>query len=561
VSPVEPDRPLALVLSRLGGQARGRLIEALPEGCREKVLTALEDVGRLSRADVTVVEQVLAQELDRLLGDLETQPDEIREFYPLRVADILTLVLLKGSSERAAAILPHLPHPVQAECVTAIATQDWAALESHLGAEERGLIRDLDAWLGKPPRRSRPDLAISILRNIRAPRQLRALITAIYHRDSEIARRIQASLFSIEDLRRLSNRELQTLMTGIDDWDLAISLLGMTDGLRRRILDNVSQRRAAFLEEDVAYLDDSDDDKIQGVCDRILMRARMLYEAGQIQTYLGSVSLEAVVPEDDQEEDVVRKTAKPVPRDVEEAPGAKRSYRGVTFAAVGLSLVVGAWYLGIGRSGPRSSNARARVTASDFSTRQRAEVGGGTRAATGRDGHPVSSGVTVSDGVVYVVSGNDRRAIDGGAPIHRGDVVETGEDSRALIALSEDLARVEVEAESSLKLGDKGQATGPPILRLRVGNIWMLVKNPSLEVHSPVASVTASSGALYRFRVVLSSATTVSVERGTAWVQTKVGEKELFVVGAGKSLRVYPRGSTDLTDIEDDRRPRWLPFF
>ena len=378
MSSVEPDRPFALILSRLGGQARARLVEALPAACRDKVVAALEGIDRLSRADMTVVEQILAQEFDRLLGDQVTEQDEFREFYPLRVADVLALVLLKGSSERAAAILPHLPFSVQAECITAIATQDWDALESHLGAEERGLVRDLDIWLGNPPRVARPDLAVAILRNITTPRQLRVLITDIHHRDSEVASFIQASLFSIEDLRRLPDRELQTLTTGIDDWDLAIALLGMTDGLGNRIKANVSHRRAAFLGEDVEYLADTDDEEIQAVCDRMLMRARMLYESGQIQTYLGSVSSELVEPEDDQEEEAVRKPSKRAPQEVEEPKKVKRSFRGIAFAAGGLSLIVGVWFLGVGRSGPRSSNARARVSPSDFSTRQGSEAGGGT---------------------------------------------------------------------------------------------------------------------------------------------------------------------------------------
>ncbi len=136
---------------------------------------------------MTVVEQIVAQEFNRLLGDQVTEQDEFREFYPLRVADVLALVLLKGSSERAAAILPYLPFSVQAECITAIATQDWNALESHLGAEELGLVRDLDIWLGNSPRVAGPDLAIAILRNITTPRQFRVLITDIHHRDSEVA--------------------------------------------------------------------------------------------------------------------------------------------------------------------------------------------------------------------------------------------------------------------------------------------------------------------------------------------------------------------------------------
>ena len=160
----------------------------------------------------------------------------------------------------------------------------------------------------------------------------------------------------------------------------------------------------------------------------------------------------------------------------------------------------------------------------------------------------------------YVVSG-DYRAPISDAPIKRGDIIETGEDGQALISLTGDDARVELEENSALQVGEEGEKNGPPRMTLRVGHLWVLAKNPALEVHSPLVSVTAAPGTLYRFRVVLSSATSISVERGTAWVELKVGDRELVVIGEGKSLRVEPRGSSDLTDIGDAGRPRWLSFF
>lgn len=558
MSAAGPVRPLALVLSRLGGQARAGLIDALPPAVREQVLAGYEAAERLDRADMSVVEQVLAQELDRLLGDAE-DPAEFREAFSLRVADLVALVLLNETPARAAAVLSHLPHTVQSECIHTIAARDWEAVEGHLGADERGMIRDLDAALGGQ-RSARHGQAVAILRQIGSSRQLRALLTDIHHRDSETAKAIQASLYSIEDLRQLSDRELQTLTTGIDDWDLAIAFLGMSDGLRRRILSNVSRRRAAFLESDAEYLEDSTDEDVEAVSDRILMRARMLYEAGQLQTYLGSVSAEPVDPEEEPEDDAApapRKRTEPV--EVDEAAG-RRSWRGPVFAVVALMLVAGLWHFGVG-TGPSRTRSNARISASDFARGQREAKGGGNAVAgSGGESKATGSGVSATEGDVFVISGHERRAIEE-STLERGDVVETEENGRALITLSGDGSKLEVEEETTVQLGERDEPAGPPKLSVRVGNVWLLVRNPALVVDSPVVSVTASSGALYRFRVVLSSATTVSVESGTAWVRSKVGDRELVVVGAGKALRVEPRGSVDLTDIDDGGTPRWLSLF
>jgi hypothetical protein len=510
---------------------------------------------------MSFVEQVLSQELDKLFGDdSEDEGETFREFYSLRVADVLTLVLLKGSPEHAATFLSHIPHTTQAECVHAIAAQDWDALANHLGSEERDLLVSLDGWLGGNLRRPRLKMAVAVLDNINTPRQLRELLTHIHHRDSEVAKKILADLFSIEDLRRLTDRELQTVTTGIDDWDLAVALLAMSTGLRRRILNNVSQRRAAFLEEDVIYLEDTEEEEVHAVCDRILLRARMLYEAGGLQTYLGSVSDQPVDPDEEDCEETTKKKLKQMdsePVDEEQTP---RSFRAAIFGVAALSLVAGAWYLGLGSSRPRSSGARAQASVSDFSSQRSSDTGGNGGIAGKGAGSRPSLGMSASDGDVFVVSGSERRPIDD-APLLRGDIIETEENSRALITLKEDESQVELEENSSVVLGERDAPTGPPRLSLRVGNIWVLVKDPALEVHSPIAEVTASAGALFRFRVVLSSATTVSVERGTAWVQPTVGEKELVVVGEGKSLRIDPRGPVDLADMNKGDKPRWLTFF
>ena len=556
-----PERPVALVLSSLSGQARARLIEALPQKGREQVLNELETVDGLDRASMPPVEQILAQELDRLFGDASGPVEAFREYYSLRVADVIALIVLKGSGDEAADVLVHLPHVVQSECVHAISARDWSALEHHLGADERRLIQVVDEWLGGPARRPRPDLAVSILQRITGARQVRALLTDIHHRDSEVAKAIQGALFSIEDLRRLSDRELQVLTTGIDDWDLATAMLGVSEGLRQRILSNVSERRAALLEEDVHYLKDADDDDIEAVCERILLRARMLYESGSLQTYLGSVSSETVDPDAGEPEEVEKKRKKgPVEAPVEEE--RPRSLRGVVLGVVGLSLILAAWFLGVGGGRGGAGRSRSPVSVSDFSRRQKSdEQGRQTSGMASREGKASqSSGLRASDGDVFVVSGRDRRSIED-APIRHGDIVETGSDGRALISLRADDSQIELEPDSEMQVGEEGARPGPPRLDLRVGNIWVGVKNPALEVHSPLVSVTAATGALYRFRVVLSSATTISVEKGTAWVQSKVGDKDLIVVGAGKSARVYPRGSVEVDDLTENAKPRWLSFF
>ncbi len=81
-------------------------------------------------------------------------------------------------------------------------------------------------------------------------------------------------------------------------------------------------------------------------------------------------------------------------------------------------------------------------------------------------------------------------------------------------------------------------------------------------MHSPVVRVTASEGALYRLRVVLSAATEVHVSRGTVWVHPKVtGRDAPAVLSPGASVRVEPRGRVTVRREGEPQERGWLGLF
>jgi len=144
-------------------------------------------------------------------------------------------------------------------------------------------------------------------------------------------------------------------------------------------------------------------------------------------------------------------------------------------------------------------------------------------------------------GEIYPVVG-EIAVPEGTRPVHQGETVETGEAGRAVIRLEGDVGQVQVEPESSLQVGVEGRQAGePPRLSLRLGHIWVYVRDPALLVASPLVEVTACEGALLRFRVVLDASTTVAVHRGTAWVRDLTDpEQELYVLGPGEGLLAAP---------------------
>ena len=127
-----------------------------------------------------------------------------------------------------------------------------------------------------------------------------------------------------------------------------------------------------------------------------------------------------------------------------------------------------------------------------------------------------------------------------------------------MLTLGEAAGRVQVEANSSVEVeGQQGQAEEkPPALDLRMGNVWVEAKGPTMQVKSPLVQVTASEGAIYRLRVVLNATTTVSAYRGTVWVKPlgEAGEGRVMLM-PGDEVKVFPSGRVAIGKLDPEDAP------
>ena len=550
-------RALSIVLRAFGPEARSRMLGALTSGLREATLVCLEG-DPVEGREQTIVEQILAQDLMRHFGEDPERNEELVEARPLQVSDLAAIVFLHGSPQSAAEMLPHLPETLQTEIIRTLCTQSWDVFERHVGHDEAGFVASLDRAFGTEARRTAPDFAVSILSSFVLSQHLRRLLS-LYRIDSGAANDLRSRLFSTDDLDRLSDRELQTVLTGIDDWDVATAMNGFPRRLKGRVLVNVSDRRAKLLEEDVVYLSDTEDEEIAAVQRLILERARGLYESGRIQTYLGSIA----AVDDPVEEETRKESAGPRKTSSKELAEETKARTRIPMVAVfaGLVLLFSGFLGWFGASKGGRSRSRGGVSVEDYA-RSSGGSGGGPSVSQGSVPSPSSqaadSRVMATKGAVLVYTETDTLPL-GNQPVLPGHEIVTGGDGEAVLSVGDE-ARAHVGTESIVRLGE-GTADDPR-LRIRLGRVWVRVIDPRIEVASPVALVLGSQGAIYELRVVLSSATTVRVKDGTAWVTARLGDdEEQIVVAAGRYVHIDPRSGIDTGPATDDNEPSWLGLF
>jgi len=108
------------------------------------------------------------------------------------------------------------------------------------------------------------------------------ILEALRESDQDIADAIRREMFTFEDIIRLDNRTLQTIIMQIDIRDIALALKGADEALKNKFIRNMSERMAEALEEELESLGPTRWSQIneaqRKICDLILQ----LEEQGKV---------------------------------------------------------------------------------------------------------------------------------------------------------------------------------------------------------------------------------------------------------------------------------------
>jgi hypothetical protein len=398
-----------------------------------------------------------------------------------------------------------------------------------------------------------PEFVSEILHHIQNPADVRRNLTYMYEKDPDSTGYIQNHLYGFESLVKLPDRELQRVLQRVDHWDLILAMRSAPANMRRKILGNLSERRAALFEDDETTLEEVDDAQVEMLQHQILDRARLSYEAGDLHTYLGSIA--------GQETDIdLAGTSDEIPLSVGKPytqPNKKPEQRRYGVGGLLVLIVLGVGYgvvywFGHSQSS-QTASGHGKAIVADEEEDFEAVSPRKSKKAMGRSSQ--LGNAAILSGKALLMTGEAIRSLDENS-LKSGDRIKTESDGRASVALSNDAGQLQVESETEVQIGQTDETTtGPPRLDLRVGNIWVEVQDPTLQVTSPLAEVTGSKGALYHLRVTLNATTILSVHGGTVWVQVRDGGG-LHVLGIGERLRVETNG-----DVGRDRHTevsKWI---
>ncbi|CDG21699.1 Flagellar motor switch protein FliG [Xenorhabdus poinarii G6] len=244
---------------------RSVLIKALGE---ERASSLLEDIFE-SRDTTTGIET---------LNFMEPQmaADMIRDEHP----QIIATILVHLNRGQAADILALFDDRLRNDVMLRIAT--FGGVQPSALAELTEVLNNLlDGQNLKRSKMGGVRTAAEII-NLMKSQQEEGVIDAVRSYDGELAQKIIDEMFLFENLINVDDRSIQRLLQEISTDALLVALKGCDQALRDHFLNNMSQRAAEIMRDDLATRGPVRMSQVEAEQKAILLIVRRLAESGEM---------------------------------------------------------------------------------------------------------------------------------------------------------------------------------------------------------------------------------------------------------------------------------------
>ncbi len=250
-------------------------------------------VGGETKFKALIEKSFGSEKAEMFLGNMESRKGMPGEF--LRTADArilanvlrgehpqtIALVLSILSVKKACDLVSYLPEKVHRDVVTRMAYLE--KVDKKIIEEVENVLKEQLESLGSVEGRQLGGVEVvaSILNQM--DRKLEGeLLGKIEEADPNLAERIRQLMFTFEDLMKIDDKGMQTLLKEITSEDVAIALKGASEGIRDKIFNNMSERASAMLKEDLEAMGPVRVSDVERAQVKIAMIAKKLEAEGKI---------------------------------------------------------------------------------------------------------------------------------------------------------------------------------------------------------------------------------------------------------------------------------------
>ncbi len=229
--------------------------------------------------------------MTRMTASLQTRPFEIvRKMDPEQVINFLqgehpqtiALILSYLQPDQAATVLSSLSEEEQSDVCRRLAIMDRTSpgiverVESLLEQKFSSLMSQDHTKTGGI------GSLVEILNRVDRGTE-KSILGHMDEEDDDLAEEVRHRLFTFDDIAGIDDRSLQRVLREVDlHNDLPLALKAAGDSVKEKIFDNISQRAAETLQEDMEYLGPVRLSDVEEAQQTIVNKVRELDESGEI---------------------------------------------------------------------------------------------------------------------------------------------------------------------------------------------------------------------------------------------------------------------------------------
>lgn len=291
------DKELQRIGRLISGMGRipSSLVEDVVLQFVQKVTTNADLNGSYAIAENLLRKALPAERAEEIISQIGSSNDahsmweQLSQISPEMLSNYLineypqtsALILSKINPQHASRVMALFPDTVNVEVMNRIVKLDNVQREV-LDELEKTLHNEFVTTLGRSRQRDTHEVLADIFNNFDRATETH-LMDLFEDQDAQSAEKVKALMFTLDDLVRIDNEGIQSLIIGFPRDNLAVALKNTSSQLSELFFRNMSNRAARILREDMAALGDVRLRKIEDAQKALVNLAKELSGEGVIE--------------------------------------------------------------------------------------------------------------------------------------------------------------------------------------------------------------------------------------------------------------------------------------
>lgn len=205
----------------------------------------------------------------------DADPDVASRVLAEEPPSTIALALAHLDAKSGAKLLTRLPEHLRADVALRVATLDAVDTDT-ISTVDAALRERVGTTLRAQVQRVHGTSVLAGMLSATPRSAEEVLIDHLQVRNPDLAHKVRSAMFRFDDLPQLSNRDLQKILSQIEVGDLAIALSSAKPDTTETLMNNLSERARANLEEEISFLQNLRASDVRHAQEKIMETVRQL---------------------------------------------------------------------------------------------------------------------------------------------------------------------------------------------------------------------------------------------------------------------------------------------